>query len=172
MSHNTLIEAARAALAALETCTPGDYSTGHVIRPSYDAALCAEAEGALRAALVAAERPAGEPVAWQCREHGDDEWSPCSREGFGANPGRYVYRALYAVPPAPLDAIGRVLAEVMDAAVRNGANSVSMPDHYVEVAAWLAKASSAPAATPAAGPAGAACGPSTSAAPSGDAARG
>lgn len=36
------------------------------------------------------------PVAWQCREHGDDEWNPCSREGFNANPGRYVYRALYA----------------------------------------------------------------------------
>ena len=45
---------------------------------------------------------------------------------------------------APLEAIGRVLDEVMSAAVRNGANSVSMPDHYVEIAAWLATHPPAP----------------------------
>jgi hypothetical protein len=37
----------------------------------------------------------------------------------------------------PVESIGKVLAEVMDLAVANGANSVSMPDHYVEIAAWL-----------------------------------
>jgi hypothetical protein len=39
--------------------------------------------------------------------------------------------------PVPVEAIGRVLAEVMDLAVANGANSVSMPNHYVEIAGWL-----------------------------------
>ena len=38
---------------------------------------------------------------------------------------------------APIEAIGRILTEVMDEAVRNGAGSRSMPDDYVEVAAWL-----------------------------------
>lgn len=50
----------------------------------------------------------------------------------------------------PTEAIGRILAEVMDAAVANGANSVSMPDHYVEVAAWLCSANiSVPPSAPA-----------------------
>lgn len=40
--------------------------------------------------------------------------------------------------PVPVEAIGRILSEVMDAAVKNGANSVSMPDEYVAVAVWLA----------------------------------
>jgi hypothetical protein len=37
----------------------------------------------------------------------------------------------------PTEAIGKLLAQMMDVAVANGANSVSMPDEYVEVAAWL-----------------------------------
>jgi hypothetical protein len=37
----------------------------------------------------------------------------------------------------PVESIGKVLAEVMELAVANGANSVSMPDHYVEIAGWL-----------------------------------
>ena len=37
----------------------------------------------------------------------------------------------------PAEAIGNILAEVMDIAVSNGANSISMPDEYVEVAVWL-----------------------------------
>lgn len=40
----------------------------------------------------------------------------------------------------PIDAIGKLLAEAMNAAVENGANSVSMPDEYVEIAVWLATA--------------------------------
>ena len=43
--------ALRQALAALETCTPADYSTGHVIHADYDEKLCAAAEVAARAAL-------------------------------------------------------------------------------------------------------------------------
>ena len=53
---------------------------------------------ALRTAL-AAEQPKPEPVAWQCREHGDDEWFDCSKEAYGINPSRYVYRRLYTAPP-------------------------------------------------------------------------
>lgn len=39
--------------------------------------------------------------------------------------------------PVPVEAIGRLLTEAMDKAVENGASSVSMPDDYVAVAAWL-----------------------------------
>lgn len=53
---------------------------------------------------------------------------------------------LYLHPPAtapawqdaPIKEICGILDEVMDIAVKNGANSVSMPDKYVTVAAWLA----------------------------------
>lgn len=37
----------------------------------------------------------------------------------------------------PKEAVERLLTEAMDQAARNGANSVSMPDDYVEIAAWL-----------------------------------
>lgn len=37
----------------------------------------------------------------------------------------------------PHEAIGNLLRDSMDVAVKNGANSVSMPDYIVEVAAWL-----------------------------------
>ena len=40
-------------------------------------------------------------------------------------------------PSVPTESIGKMLAQVMEAAVANGANSVSMPDELVEVAAWL-----------------------------------
>ena len=35
------------------------------------------------------------------------------------------------------ETIGQLLTDAMDKAVENGANSVSMPDEYVELAAWL-----------------------------------
>ena len=47
---------------------------------------------------------------------------------------------LYALPGAQnvlKEAIAKILTEVMNIAVANGANSISMPDEYVEVAAWL-----------------------------------
>jgi len=40
--------------------------------------------------------------------------------------------------PIPYEAISKVLAQAMDIAVSHGANSISMPDEYVEIAAWLA----------------------------------
>lgn len=39
--------------------------------------------------------------------------------------------------PVPREAIDKMLTQLMDIAVSNGANSISMPDEYVEVAAWL-----------------------------------
>lgn len=48
--------------------------------------------------------------------------------------------SLFALPGAqnvPKEAISKILTEVMDIAVSNGADSRSMPDEYVEVAAWL-----------------------------------
>jgi hypothetical protein len=44
------------ALEALETCTEGDYSTGHVIHPSFDEKAVTDAITALRAAIEEAEK--------------------------------------------------------------------------------------------------------------------
>ena len=41
------------------------------------------------------------------------------------------------LPPAISFTIGSMLADAMNTAAANGANSVSMPDSYVELAAWL-----------------------------------
>lgn len=49
-----LLAALEKALAALETCTPADYSTGHVIHASFDDAACAWAEETARAAIAKA----------------------------------------------------------------------------------------------------------------------
>lgn len=42
-------------------------------------------------------------------------------------------------PNPPIAAIGKIVEANMAQAVENGANSVSMPDELVEVAAWLAR---------------------------------
>lgn len=42
------------------------------------------------------------------------------------------------------ETIGQLLADAMDKAVANGANSVSMPDEYVELAAWLSADTASP----------------------------
>lgn len=42
-----------------------------------------------------------------------------------------------SAPSVPREAIEKMLTQLMDIAVSNGANSISMPDEYVEVAAWL-----------------------------------
>ena len=69
---------------------------------------------------------------------------------WASRPNREVMRGALArainasgcvLPPrdaAPLAAIGRILCECMDQAIANGANSISMPDEYVQVAVWLA----------------------------------
>lgn len=57
-------------------------------------------------------------------------------DGYGdAREGEGYTRGLES--KVPLEAINKLLADCMDVAVQNGANSVSMPDHYVEVAAWI-----------------------------------
>lgn len=48
-----------------------------------------------------------------------------------------VKRMEQPAPSVPREAIEEMLTQLMDIAVSNGANSVSMPDEYVEVAAWL-----------------------------------
>lgn len=61
MQHiDKLRQAAQQALEALESCREGDYTTGHVIHPSFDEKACAAAEAALRAAL-AEQRSDGMP---------------------------------------------------------------------------------------------------------------
>ena len=50
-------------------------------------------------------------------------------------------------PSVPREAIEKMLTQLMDIAVSNGANSISMPDEYVEVAAWLCGIPAQPAPT-------------------------
>lgn len=45
------------------------------------------------------------------------------------------------IPTDILATVGELLVEAMSQAVRNGANSVSMPDRYVALAEWLTKTS-------------------------------
>lgn len=53
------------------------------------------------------------------------------------------------VPASVKQTIGLLLNDAMSQAVSNGANSISMPDEYVELAAWLADAAApAPEAKP------------------------
>ena len=47
----------------------------------------------------------------------------------------------------PVEAIRKMLADAMAVAVSNGANSISMPDEYVEVAVWLRGISARPTAS-------------------------
>ena len=62
---------------------------------------------------------------------------------LGGSLEAYRVSPLYALPGAqpapsvPREAINKMLTQLMDLAVSNGANSISMPDEYVEVAAWL-----------------------------------
>ena len=56
------ITAMKLALDALESCTPADISTGHVVWPSYDEQAVAQAITALRTAIEQAETQ--EPVAF------------------------------------------------------------------------------------------------------------
>ncbi len=56
----TNIETLKLALEALESCTPADTSTGHVVWPSYDEQAVAQAISSLRTAIAEAEKQ--EPV--------------------------------------------------------------------------------------------------------------
>ena len=54
------------------------------------------------------------------------------------------YTPAQPAPSVPIDSIGKLLTQAMDVAVANGANSASMPDELVEVAAWLSGVQPAP----------------------------
>ena len=63
------------------------------------------------------------------------------RDDYRASLERMHSEMLAAIPaaePAPMREINGMLEELMAIAVSNGANSISMPDDYVAVAAWLA----------------------------------
>ena len=88
---------------------------------------------ALRAELDALRNQ--EPVGVVWRTDNGHLHGSCSRN---MDVGTDLYaRPLSPAPSVPRDAIEKVLTEVMDIAVKNGADSRSMPDEYVEVAAWL-----------------------------------
>ena len=92
MNH---IEAMKQALEALESCTPEDTSTGHVIYPSYDEQAVEKAITALRTAIEQAEKQ--EPVAWVVEDQNGErlEWA-------GDVPGCAGLPTfpLYTTPPA------------------------------------------------------------------------
>lgn len=78
------------------------------------------------------------PVAWAATDE------TCRIvEALSFNQSRRFDTPLYALPGAqsapsvPREAIAKMLTQLMDIAVANGADSRSMPDEYVEVAAWL-----------------------------------
>lgn len=73
-------------------------------------------------------------VEWGWPEY-EPTWRAIEARVTGAQPA----------PSLPVEALGKMLADVMAVAVSNGANSVSMPDEYVEVAAWLRGISPQPA---------------------------
>ena len=111
---------------------------------------------ALRAKIEQMERQ--EPVKYEKRiklrsKHTWGAWWECDKNAYvkakaagGHYPKfsddllDYEMRPLYALPGAqnvPKEAIAKILTDVMNIAVANGADSRSMPDEYVEVAAWL-----------------------------------
>ena len=59
---------------------------------------CQQCKPTLSNSTELGSQPVAEPVAWECREHGDDQWHSISRDLFNYNPRRYVYRALYTHP--------------------------------------------------------------------------
>ena len=107
------------------------------IRSAIGGALAAQ-EGSDGAADAVMEVLAKQPTAAWCAT---DE-TGTAVEALGMNQSRRFDTALYFAPGArptpsiPLEAIEKMLADVMAVAVSNGANSVSMPDEYVEVAVW------------------------------------
>ena len=84
-----------------------------------------------KAVLVA--NPQAEPVRLTDEQVAKVDTAIC--EALGPVEGAEPLKA----EPVPVEAIGRLLTEAMDKAVENGASSVSMPDDYVAVAAWLCR---------------------------------
>src|SRR5574343_355155 len=82
MNH---IDAMKKMVAALETCVDGDYSTGHVIHPSFDEKAVDEAIAAGRAAIAEAERkeqcPASETMGEHACKNKAQCWEPCGDLG-------------------------------------------------------------------------------------------
>ena len=91
-----------------------------------------------------------EPVAWLHESRRDSDvvtdavkhvWGKVAVGSMAAySIPLYALPGAQPAPSVPLDSIGKLLTQAMDVAVANGANSVSMPDELVEVAAWLAAA--------------------------------
>lgn len=79
-------EALKLALEALESCSAGDYSTGHVIHPSFDVDAVNKAIDAIDEALA---QPEQEPVglieslkiAQPCCGEYETCWRPCTPRG-------------------------------------------------------------------------------------------
>ena len=112
------------------------------VRHEADCVDAAKAEiEALRSKITEMEQQ--EPVAggWRC-DNGHIHGSCEKTLPMGAK--LYGLAGTQPAPSVPVEAIGKMLADAMAVAVSNGANSVSMPDEYVEVAVWLRGISSQP----------------------------
>ena len=132
---------------AIEECT----ALRLAVRHEADCVDAAKAEiAALRAKITEMEKQ--KPVAWLHETRRDSDvvtnavkcmWQrarPMSLASYTIP----LYLGAQPAPSVPVAAIEKVLAEVMEIAVSNGASSVSMPDEYVEIAAWLHGLATAP----------------------------
>lgn len=105
------------------------------------------------------EENKGQPVCWfeaeESARGGDPRelmWGMCHSTRVSKdkpetnNPVWPLYTSAPTIPAGtpPVVAISNLLTQAMDQAVANGANSISMPDEYVEIAAWLSGIAAAP----------------------------
>lgn len=108
------------------------------LKPAPDAAVGAQAVDAQSPATSSSTAPAF----WGFLDQANCRVELCFSPSTPRSDGTYA-TAYYTRPPLcpPFDEIGSLLANAMNEAAANGANSVSMPDDYVVVANWLLEAS-------------------------------
>lgn len=108
------------------------------LKPAPDAAVGAQAADAQSPATSSSTAPAF----WGFLDQANCRVELCFSPSTPRSDGTYA-TAYYTRPPLcpPFDEIGSLLANAMNEAAANGANSVSMPDDYVVIANWLSEAS-------------------------------
>lgn len=100
---NKQTEALKLALEALESCDEGDWSTGHVIHPSYDEDAVKQAMIAIEEALAQQSNEQVEPVAsrhYFFEYVGFGKWAKCNKETYDKMP-KMERLSVYTHQPVP-----------------------------------------------------------------------